>query len=448
MTALSAAHHAALSAVAERCPDALLAQLSAAVAAMPGEKAQAVAALLSDEGRSRRRRALAFQPLSPMFTPRTDGVEALTFPPQVLARLWRLAAEEEPAAAAMLDVGGPEAERAADRLCLTAATRLRKAPETVWPEASRGLTSELAGCFELATLARRALPLLHVWLERPGAHQEAELRLLIRDSDEIADEGGRRMVDILFAHVADAERMLRVVTRTSRLADRELMLSHSEMGVFVDRLLASVERRAARIARVRPNGDEAALERLKADMGWCAAVLEEMDLTLQMRPDSPWGRSARMARVKVAGQVSRLLQTAAAATHAALPLHSRRLVGRMKRMAPWLEAPTSGEAIDTATALLGLTSALRSAAQVFGCEAERTRLRLELTDYLSTYANEVLDSIADGEAERPNHALRLIGHAARFLTLLDALEAARAVRRRASAAEAALAAEGASPAAA
>lgn len=448
MPALSASHHAALAAVAEGCPDAALAQLAAAVGAMPGDRAQAVAALLADERSSRRRRAMVFQPLLPMFEPRSDEVAGLIFPRQVLARLWRLVIKDEAELAERLDHGGPESEAAADQLCLAAAARVRKTPQVVWPDAPKGMTRELAGCLELASLARRALPLLHVWLERPDPNQEAELRLLIRDSDEIADEGGRRMVDILFSHVADAERMLRVVTRTSRLADRELMLSHSEMGVFVDRLLASVERRAARIARVRPSGDEAAAERLKADMGWCAAVLEEMDLTLQMRPDSPWGRSARMARVKVAGQVSRLLQTAAATTHAALPLHSRRLVGRMKRMAPWLEAPTTGEAIDTATALLGLTSALRPAAQVFGCEAERTRLRLELTDYLSTYANEVLDSIADGEAERPNHALRLVGHAARFLTLLDALEAARAVRRRASAAEAALAAEGASPAAA
>jgi hypothetical protein len=72
-------------------------------------------------------------------------------------------------------------------------------------------------------------------------------------------------------------------------------------------------------------------------------------------------------------------------------------------------------------------------------------LKTELTDYLSTWANEALDSVADAEVEDPDQALRLIGVAARFLTLLDALEAARAVRRRAAAAEAARATRGASP---
>lgn len=66
---------------------------------------------------------------------------------------------------------------------------------------------------------------------------------------------------------------------------------------------------------------------------------------------------------------------------------------------------------------------------------DRSALTTELTDYLSAWANEALDSIADAEALDPDQALRLVGVAARFLTVIEALEAARAIRRRAAAAE-------------
>ena len=88
-----------------------------------------------------------------------------------------------------------------------------------------------------------------------------------------------------------------------------------------------------------------------------------------------------------------------------------------------------------AAALLAAVAALRGACNTFGCEADRSTLKAELTDYLSTWADEALDSLSDGEVEDPDHVLRLVGVAARFLTLIEALEAARAVRRRAASAE-------------
>ncbi|PSJ19706.1 hypothetical protein CVH10_21450, partial [Halomonas sp. ND22Bw] len=86
----------------------------------------------------------------------------------------------------------------------------------VWPEVQRPADDqppitppELAGCFDLTPLDRSALPRLPVWLERPDDNQLAGLRLLIEDCMTMSPDGGRRMIDILFAHVADAERMLR-----------------------------------------------------------------------------------------------------------------------------------------------------------------------------------------------------------------------------------------------
>ncbi|WP_312406714.1 hypothetical protein [Brevundimonas sp.] len=445
MSSLSRAHRAALTAVVQACPDASLAQLGGAVAALPGDKAAELAVIVGEEARDRARRATAFAPLLPLFQARADGVPALVFPPMVLPRVWREAKIGEEAFLPLLDgaatVDG-EWTLAADRLCARAAAVLRDRPCEVWPEFQRppdgappSTPAELAGCFDLTPLARTALPRLSVWLERPDDNQLAGLRLLIQDCLAVAPDGGRRMIDILFAHVADAERMLRVVTRTSRLADREVTLSHSDMGVFVERLLASVQARVQGVAALRSALTADAMQTVVDQVGWCAGVLAEMDITLQIRPDSSWGKTARMARVQVSGQLSGLMKSTAAAVHAALPTKRRTIAGRMTRMSPWLEAPADGEPIEAAAALLTAVAGLRGAAVTFGCEADRAALKTEMTDYLSAWANEALDGVADGEVDNPDQALRLVGIAARFLTLIEALEAARAVRRRAATAE-------------
>ena len=449
MSSLSAAHRAALQAVVQAAPDAVLAQLGVAAPALGGGKAVELASLVAEEVRDRARRDMAFGPLVPLFQARTDGIPALVFPHAVLTRVWREARAGEEAFLGLLDgavsVDG-EWTLAADRLCARAAAVLRDRPEDVWPrpasvDQARGAPAatpaELAGCFDLVALARTAVPRLPVWLERPDDNQAAGLRLLIQDCLAISPDGGRRMIDILFAHVADAERMLRVVTRTSRLADAESILSHSEMGVFVERLLASVQTRVRRIAAGLSPRDGADMTPVVEDAAWCAGVLAEMDMCLQVRPDSPWGKAARMARVEVAGQLSGLMKSTSAAVHAALPMKRQVLAGRMTRLCPWLEAPAKGEPIEAAAALLSAVAGLRGAAVTFGCEADRMALKTELTDYLSPWANEALDSIADGDVADSDTALRLVGTAARFLTLIEALEAARAVRRRAAAAEAA-----------
>ena len=445
MPALSVAHRTALTQLVAGCPDSALAGLITAVGVLPGEKAGELAVMLTDERTNRLRRARAFGPILPLFRPRTDGVAALIFPRAVLGRLWARVGGAEAALLPLLDGEGSEATLLADRLCASAAAALRDDPASVWPDAPTDRPgdatapkcdpAELAACFDLAPLARRNLPLLPAWLERPDEGRLAELRLLIRDSDAVDPAGGRRMVDILFAHVADAERMLRVVTRTSKLADNDHLLSRSDMGVFVERLIASVNERVERVAALRADHGERGVERARGDLEWCAGVLAEMDRSLQMKPDSDWGRSARMARVRVSAQLSGLMQSAQAAVEAALPLHRQTITGRMKRLAPWLDAPTDGEPIETAAALLALAGAVRPVAAVFGCEADRSRMKADVTDYLSTYANEALDSVNDGEAADPDRALRLVGAAARLLTVVESLDTARAVRRRAAAFE-------------
>jgi len=439
MSGLSTAHSTALAAMIERCPDPMLATLSRAVAAMPGERAAALTAMLAEESRDRVRRAMVLAPLAPMFRPRADRVEALTFPAGVLPRLWKAASGREPQLLPRLDADGLEALAVADRICLAAAAQVRDHPDLVWPpalspnagEREQGL-SDLAACLDLAHLARRGLPSLEVWLKRPDGDQVAELRLLLKDCAAVADDGAQRVLEMLFAHLDDAVLILRIVIQTSGAAGRESFLSASELAGFVDRLIAGVNDRAARVDRFRADGDQAVAKAVIADLGWCAGVMAELDVSLQLQPDSLWGRSVRDGRVSIARQLTALLRAADKAVDAALPMTKVQISGRMTRKVPLLTAPCDGPVVGAATTLMQLVGSVRGPASVFGCEADRRQLVEGLTDRLSGWADQAVGMINDGETENEPHALALVEMTARMLDLIDAGDAARTVRRRAA----------------
>ncbi|MCF3971838.1 hypothetical protein, partial [Pseudomonas aeruginosa] len=73
MSGLSTAHSVALAALLARCSEAMLKSVSNTVAGLPGEKAIDMRRMLAEEMADRRRRALAFAPILPMFRARADG---------------------------------------------------------------------------------------------------------------------------------------------------------------------------------------------------------------------------------------------------------------------------------------------------------------------------------------------------------------------------------------
>ena len=437
MSGLTAAHRIALAALIGRCPETVLKSVSAAVAALPGGRAAELRIMLAEEMRDRARRAMVLAPIARMFQPRPDGIVSMTFPAPVLPRLWRAAIEREPNLLPRLDEDGPDAVMVANRYCLSAAAAVRDRPALIWPEdlapaqRAQGLT-DLAWSLDLAHLARRALPSIRIWLNRPDGDQLAELRLLVKDCSEIHPDGASRLLEMLFSQLDEAVLVLRIITRTSGVAGRKGFLSESELADFVDRLLDGVDERAARLAAWRPDGGSGEVDTVMADLDWCAGVLAELDVTLTLDPDSEWGRRVRDNKGKVAGWLSGLLRTADKAVDKALPLTRVQTSGRMTRMAPMLEAAARGEAADTALSLLRLVGATRGAAATFGSEAARKTLVEALTERLSDYADQVLVLVNDGEAGDERHALRLVSIAARYLELIEAKDAARTVRRRAA----------------
>ena len=445
MAELSVAQRAVLAQMIERLPDGTLKTLSQAVAQMPGDKARALSKLLIDEATDRRRRAFAFAPMTPLFAPRADGVQGLTFPAAVLPRLWKAASATAPELLTELDdirlrETDPLVVAVADRYCIAASGLIRDRPDVIWPPASEDRTereralTELALCFDLAVLARRGLRSLAHWIHRPTPDQLAELRLLIRDASEIAPDGGPRMLEILFAHLPDASLILRLVVHSSRFAAREGLLSGSEMAVFVNRLLAEVEARVARIGAFRPGPGSDPAAAIKADIAWCADTLAELDMTLQLDPDGDWGKIARDARARVSLGLSKALEAAGKALDRILPIKRVQTAGRMTREAAALERPVSDEAVQTARALLTVVGAMRNAAPTFGVERQRSQLVQSAIDRITDFVDLTIEAVNAGEAENEAAALAHVETLATLLLLIEAVEPARTVRRRAAAA--------------
>ena len=433
MADLSVAQRAALAQLIERCPDRVLSQLSGLAGTMAGDRAADLRDMIEVEAMDRRRRNIAFAPLLPLFQPRADGLPGLGFPPAVLGRLWRSATRSEPELLPQLDRADDLSRMIADRLCLSAAFALRDRAGEVWPEDASGQTQELAACLDLAATARRALPHLPDWIGRSGAETAAELKLALRQAAGIAPDGASRLLEIIFAHLEDARLILRVAALAAsggRELSAETALGESELGLFVDRILLALARRAAEAAAFDPAGGEADLDAFKADLDWCAETLTEIDMALPLKADSAWGKAVRQARLKVALSLSERFSAAERAVDAVLPVERTALVGRMTRPTPRLDGAVEAAAADRARALAALVGLVRGPAAVFGCEAERRQTAEALTGRLAAWADEAMERLNDGLAADEAAARKRIVLTAELLGLIGAREASRTVRRR------------------
>ena len=441
MADLSIAHRAALAQLLGNVPDGTLTQLALLAAGMAGTRARDLEEMLDAERLDRVRRGRAFAPLIPLFRPRADGVASMTFPARVLGRVWKIASQGEADFLPILDdqeersIG--RATQVSARLCVAAAAAVRDQPDAVWPVAwseaqvrEKGLT-DLACSFDLGLLAHRAMPSLKAWVGRPSEDQLAELRLLVRDAAAIAPDGTQRLLDILFANLADAALVLRLVSHSSSAAGREVFLAESELAVFVERLIGAVEDRVATIARWRPADVKDVVGPLQEILTWSAGVLTELDMTIEMRAGGVWGKQVRDARIRINEKLSRLLGSVEGAVDKALPTIRMQTSGRMTRRVPRLDVAVDDEAVQAATAALALLRAVRTTAGVFGCEQQRWSVLEALKESLSAYADAGLEAINAGDWPDETLALNMIGTAAGFLELIEATDAARTVRRRA-----------------
>ncbi|RZJ04538.1 MAG: hypothetical protein EON89_07395 [Brevundimonas sp.] len=436
MAGLTVAHRVALSAVFERASDSMLNALSAASGVLHGVRADELRVMLHTEILERRRRQAVLGPILPMFKPRADGVEAVTFPPSVVKRLWETASAREPDILFQLDADEPaKVSAVADRICLSAAMAVRDRPHSIWPEdeapdrRQAGLDA-LAASLDLTPVLRRRLPSLDAWVKRPDEDQLADLRLLLRDCTAIHSDGAYRAMDAVFAHLEDAVLVLRIIALSAGGAGRETFVAGSEMAVFVDRIVAATRVRVARIVAFKPAQGTGGVDAVIEDLKWCAASLTELDVTLDLSAHGRWGKATKECRVALDTHMGGVMRAAGRALAKALPMEKVAVTGSVKRNAPQLTAPADGPNIDAARDLLRLVGALRGPAAVFGVEADRNTLVDELTDRLSDWSDEAMTEINDGEVPDPVHALKLVTFAADGLADIGMKDSARALRRR------------------
>ncbi len=284
-------------------------------------------------------------------------------------------------------------------------------------------------------MARRGLLILPDLILRPTGDQLAELRLLIRDSGGIVADGGPRMLEIFFSHLADASLILRLVVHSSQSAAKEGLLSESEMAVFVNRLIGEVEARVTRIASHKPGAKADPGPGVRADIAWCAETLGELDITLQLDPEGTWGKQAREARERINKSLTGTLRSLDRTLDRLMPSKTVKTAGRMTKQAPDLQAEAAPlEAVQAAVVQLTLLGALRTAAQVFGCEGLRVQLVQSVIERITGWVDMVIEAVNAGDAPDQRKSLAMVETLAKCLVLIEASDAARTVRRRAGAA--------------
>lgn len=431
MAEISVAKQKAIKQLVESAPESVLRMLASAFRNVGGPGAALVRESVEDESADRKVRSAVFAPLLPLFSPRTDGVAALTFPAPVLGGLWRETSARRPeltaraaAAVAAARYDDPP-DPVYDSLCSEAAAIVREAPGTICPDGAE----ELAGCLDLAPLARGAIGSLRQWTGRPTEEAATALRLLLKDATAVAEDGTPRIFEILLAHLPDAAMILRLIALSRGGAD-ERLLANSELAGFGERLLDALDQRMERVAAFRvSSGPDAALK-VAADLAWCAGLIEEFNLTLELDEHALWGRRVIHAREHLNKQMAALLRPCERLVEQALPLERVQIAGSMTRAEPMLTAPTDGPAVNEALTALTLFKAVHKTAQAIGCGGLRAELVEVLTTRILNYADEVIATLNTGETPDEANARALVELAAVFLGLAGSEESARTVRRR------------------
>ncbi|MFN4296120.1 MAG: hypothetical protein ACK4FB_04710 [Brevundimonas sp.] len=445
MTELSVASRNAISAMLEAAPDSALGKLSVALRSTPGAKADWIRKRTVAEINARRMRAIAFGPLIALFRKRADGVRGMNFPSPILNGLWRAVSARQPLLleqAEDMTVGGGEiSPRLLDQLCLSAAAVLRDEPGAIWPGLDARTAQNLAACFDLAPMARAAMPMLDLWTGRPDADSAASLRLMMRDTTRISEDAAPRMLEILFANIREAPLILRVISRVSGVSGEERFLAESELADFGERLFEQVEETADDLDQFHPARNVPEEARVIADrLTRASDLMAQMELSLAFTHEGAWGARFHVLKQRMGRALENLMGLCPRMVDKALPMERVRIHGAMSRMAPVMDARTDGPLVQQARAAMTVLGMSKAAANVLGCAGQRTQVCETLEKRLSQYGDELIEALNAGEGPDESQMTALAVLCAEFLVQADAEVPARTLRRRLAAATGATAA--------
>lgn len=446
MTALSATQISALRGVIEQAPDAAVEKLERslrtdAVAAAMGPVRDIVRA----ETEERRARAAVFAPLLPLCAPRSDGVQSLSFPRDLPARLWRGLKAEAPRkteACVVLSqrLAGPDDASPAifDELCRQAAAGLRARTNPEFAAAAEALEAaragdaeQFAGLLDIAPIARQALVRLPAWLGHMNEDDAAAARLAFKDATDVADDAGLRLMEVLFAHLGEPSRILRLI---SAVMDRpgEKYVAASELSGFGDRILADIDARIATVNAMDPDGGAAAGVAAGHAASVAVGQFSEFERGVDLARNGPWGLRIAGQKRALASAVEARLKLAVNAVDKVLPLKSKAR-GSVRGM-PRIDSDPDPREVRRALALLAFLDGIRAAAAAGGFGRPRAEAAETLSAHIDQYVEDLLEVVHAGDPDLVPRARAYLHICAEFLALVTDEKAAEVARRRAAAA--------------
>jgi hypothetical protein len=441
MAGLSEQKIAIVRTLMETAPDRIVGSLQQALAETPdGSALGGVRRLVETEIFDRTLRNLVLQPIAPMCVADGDP-RTLTFPPRVLALLWRAlrrrhAETVEQVRAVDEDASTGRASTAShDILVDAAADGIREAahPEFVAViqacEAARpGSAAQLADCLDIAPIVRRATHRLAEWIAHPGGDTTAGARLAYRDCLEFAEDAGPRFFHMLAAQMAQPWMVLRVI---SAVMDKptERYLRDSELSSFGEAVFDDVDKTLHEIARLNPDAGAAAGRELAVRAELVTQQVLEIETSMDLQRDQGWGLRVAKQRANLANVVEGRLREAEKATVEALPMVAS--WGRGRRALPRLDSPPEARAAGRATTLLSFSEELRTTANYGGFASARSKMIETLSEYIDHYVDDVLDMVRGSEVEDLEIANAYLRQAAGFKQLLAGHRAGELIRRRA-----------------
>lgn len=434
MAALTERKRLALAALIADVSDQTLAAIQEAFRDTPGQAASVVREAALAARLDRAARAMAFGPVEALFRARPDGVRLDRFSRETLNALWSELKQVCPAAVAGLTAhvspdGADLPIAAIVTLNAEAGRTLREGDPRRWglPDAPRA--ERLAAYFELAPLARNALPRLSDWLARMDVQRATELRLVLRDASAERADGAPRLMELLFGQMPQGARVLRLMSAATDHG-RESFLRGSEMSDFCDRLIERVERAAEDARKLGPKLSLTETRAVLAAMDTASEIIAEFDLSLPLERDGAWGRRLARARAIMIAIVEEALREIERVIAKALPLTTAKLAGAMSRQAPNLSADPDAPSVLAARILLTILAGTRRMAVTLGWEALRNQVAEATADRLDAWAEDGLNAINAGAVDDDARARALIEIAGEFLGLARDEQAAVLVRRR------------------
>ena len=388
-------------------PQASLRSLELALGLTKDEALIQVRDLISVELEFRMVKEAVFSPFMTLFDERSDGIEGIHLPNWIVDQIWNALEKREPElyVQSRYALRGLRSEDPTPviffRLVTAAIQICRETPEYVLParasQADHEALAEFTNYLDLHRIARHALAKMPEFMGRIDAERAAGMRLMFKDACAIDEEGGYRLMEILFSHLEEGPQIIKFVATVSDRAN-ERFLASSELAVFGERILAAIE------ARLRD---------LKAYMGTRGKVCEDLGVAgtkvaqnlalihsfenyIDLVRDGPWGKRVADGHKLIAELVESQLKGAERVLDDALPLKSERVYGRVRKETPYLDRFPKDEVVVRARQTLAFVRQVRNTAQAGGFAALHSKTAQALEGALDSYFEELL-SIANGE---------------------------------------------------